>query len=136
MNVRECPYVVETAQMCQTLIREVNAALTWADTKTAIDAINTVRRRSESMIAEWHHLHPDENAGSCKSNAPVSGAVSASAQVAGSPSFRSEVERIATDYIPDNDSQAPLALDEMREALHSLLANSPKSGACAPRRTP
>jgi len=74
MNVRECPYVVETAQMCQTLIREINAALTWADTKTAIDAINTVRRRSESMIAEWHHLHPDENAGSCKSNSPKSGA--------------------------------------------------------------
>ena len=38
------------------------------------------------------------------------------------PSFRSEVERIANDYIPDNDSQAPLALAEMREALKLLLA--------------
>lgn len=69
MNVIECPYVVETAQMCQTLIREVIAARTWFDTKTAIDAINTVRHRSESMVAEWHHLHPDENAGNCKPNA-------------------------------------------------------------------
>jgi len=71
MNVRECPYVVETAQMCQTLIREVSAALTWADMKTAIDAINTVRRRSESMIAEWHHLNPDENACNGKPNTPL-----------------------------------------------------------------
>lgn len=68
MNVRECPYVVETAMMCQTLLREVIAARTWFDTKTAIDAINTVRHRSESMIAEWHHLRPDENAGNCKPN--------------------------------------------------------------------
>ena len=72
MNVRECPYIVESAQMCQTLVREVNAARTWADMQTAIDAINTVRRRSESMIAEWHHLHSDENAGNCKPNMQMS----------------------------------------------------------------
>jgi len=36
--------------------------------------------------------------------------------------FRIEVERIANDYIPDNQSLAQLALDEMREALQSLLA--------------
>lgn len=35
--------------------------------------------------------------------------------------FRAEVKRIANDYIPDNQSLAPLALDEMREALQSLL---------------
>jgi len=62
MNIKECPYIVETALMCQTLIREVTAALTWASMKTAIDAIDTVRRHSESMIAEWHHLNPDKNA--------------------------------------------------------------------------
>ena len=72
MNVKECPYISETAQMCQTLIREVNAALTWADTQAAIDAINTVRRRSESMIAEWHHLHPDDNACNGKPNKVLS----------------------------------------------------------------
>ena len=38
------------------------------------------------------------------------------------PSFRSEVERISNDYIPYNDSQAPLALAAMREALKLLLA--------------
>lgn len=36
----------------------------------------------------------------------------------------SELERIANDYIPDNDGQAPQALAEMREALQSLLANA------------
>jgi hypothetical protein len=34
------------------------------------------------------------------------------------------IATIANDYIPDNDSQAPLALSEMREALQSLLANA------------
>ena len=49
-----------------------------------------------------------------------------------SPSFRTEVERIANVYIPDNDGQAPLALSEMREALQSLLANHPvqRSAPC------
>lgn len=60
MHVKECTYVAEAAHMCQTLIREVNAALTWADMKTAIDAIITVRKRSDGIIAEWHHLHPGE----------------------------------------------------------------------------
>ncbi len=41
-----------------------------------------------------------------------------------SPSFRAEVERIANDYIPENSGQASLALEEMREALQSLLANA------------
>jgi hypothetical protein len=50
--------------------------------------------------------------------------MSKSDQAACSPSFRSMVKRIASDYIPESDSQAPLALAEMREALQELLANT------------
>jgi hypothetical protein len=32
-----------------------------------------------------------------------------------------ELDRIVDDYIPDNDKMAPLALDEMREAIGAVL---------------
>lgn len=35
--------------------------------------------------------------------------------------YRCEIKRIANDYIPDSDKDAPLALQEMRDALKSLL---------------
>ncbi|HCF2079479.1 TPA: hypothetical protein NH997_006237, partial [Pseudomonas aeruginosa] len=35
------------------------------------------------------------------------------------------IARIAGDFLPDNSGQAELALDEMRQALHELLAAAP-----------
>ena len=58
-----------------------------------------------------------------KANVALTRGGTPSSPTAGSPSFRAEVERIANDYIPDNDGQAPQALSEMRDALQSLLAN-------------
>ena len=57
-------------------------------------------------------------------NAPDQARLQPSPEAGCSPSFRAELERIANDYIPDNDGQAPLALGEMREAIQYLLANS------------
>lgn len=47
---------------------------------------------------------------------------SAQARVAG---LELGIARIAGDFLPDNSGQAELALDEMRQALHELLAAAP-----------
>ncbi len=39
------------------------------------------------------------------------------------------IARIAGDFLPDNSGQAELALDEMRQALHELLAAAPGNSA-------
>jgi len=67
-------------------------------------------------IAQTRHCGPEKKIQYVVANTPAIVQLS---------SFRSEVERIANDYIPDNDSQAPLALAEMREALKLLLNETP-----------
>ena len=41
-----------------------------------------------------------------------------------SKSFREEIERIADDYVPENSNEYGIALDEMRDALKSALADT------------
>jgi len=43
--------------------------------------------------------------------------------------LREEVFRVSNDYIPENDGQAPLALQEMRDALNHILSNAAVSHA-------
>jgi hypothetical protein len=37
--------------------------------------------------------------------------------------LRAKIARIAGDFVPDRDADAPLALQEMREALMALVEN-------------
>jgi len=49
----------------------------------------------------------------------------------GDGAFRAEIERIAGDFVPDHDRDAPLALAEMRDALNNAIANIPTTPAPA-----
>ena len=91
---------------------------------TKIDGDHITVRFGERVTRRYHK----SNLSFLKPNKELSRsprAVASRAEPPCSPSFRAEVERIANDYIPDNDGQAPQALVEMREALQSLLANAP-----------
>ena len=63
-----CPYESETAIACNTLVNEVAKSTTWADMMDAIHAIQRVRSRSASAIAEWEHLNNPSpmGCGGCK----------------------------------------------------------------------
>ena len=43
--------------MCNTLVNEIWKADTWAKMQDAIHAIQKVRSREKSLVAEWEHLN-------------------------------------------------------------------------------
>lgn len=53
------PYSQEADMICNTLVKEILHARTWAHIQIIIDAIRNVRQREKSHVAEWRHLNPE-----------------------------------------------------------------------------
>lgn len=93
-------------------LKNPEALTTVAECERIVGALRADRdswaEQAEQRLADWDEMRKERDA--------------ALARVAG---LELGIARIAGDFLPDNSGQAELALDEMRQALHELLAAAP-----------